>query len=352
MDDINFFSAFVADQYGQAPSHWQPLPSSIPGRRHVAYLRFPDGQQWQLKARHQTLTPLGPPADLAQWLQGRATLLERLAEHMYPAPRVVRTTANSLVGFYAGWYCLAVTWIDGTVIDLTPTYAHRAGQTLGDLHRMTTYDTDNLPLEQYATWWHPTHAVPIALANLAATVTQIPAQWAAFHSACFATLTAIQHWLPLPQAIIHADCWAGNMVQTSSAETVFIDWDTAGIGPAVLDVGDVLIGCLVPLTDPYRPDVCIISDRVTAVVEGYCQRRLPTEPELAVLLDAVRYGAVFRGTQTFGRIVYEGWTPAIERELERQARRYTNSTAVTTIARAVFEQRLRNTTAHAPADVT
>jgi hypothetical protein len=106
----------------------------------------------------------------------------------------------------------------------------------------------------------------------------------------------------------------------------------------------VLVGCLIALADPYQPDVPVQPDRVRAVAEGYCERRLPRSAELGVLLDAVRYGAAFRGARTFGRIAHEGWTPSIERELERQATRYTNSTQVAALAMAVFEQRRRDTT--------
>jgi Ser/Thr protein kinase RdoA (MazF antagonist) len=339
MDDRVFLAELVADQYGRVPSDCRLLPSSIPGKRYVAQLRFPDGQQWQIKARHQTLTPLGPPADLARWLHARAAVLARLAERQYPAPRVVSTSANTPVGHFAGWYSLATTWIDGTLTDLTPPYAHRAGQALGDLHRLTADGIADLPAAHYAAWWHPIHVLPEALASLAAAAPLIPAEWTAFHRACVATLSAMTTWSSLPTAIVHADCWAGNLVQTPDAQSIAIDWDTAGVGPAVLDLGELLSGCLVPLDDPYRADVRVDRDRVRAVAAGYCTRRQPGAEELAVLLDAVRYGAVFRGTRVFGRVVAEGWTSAIVGELERQATRSTNSAEVALTARSVFEQR-------------
>ena len=59
------------------------------------------------------------------------------------------------------------------------------------------------------------------------------------------------------------------MVQTVDDQLVLIDWDTAGTGPAVLDLGDVLLGCHIPLAAPYSSHLQPDQARIQAVVDGY-----------------------------------------------------------------------------------
>ncbi len=330
------FGALVEERYGKSPVVMQPLPSTVPGRRHVYRIELGDGQRWIMKARRQDLPPMGPPYDMPRWIRARTAVLGHLEARGYPAPRVIRTRDGELVEAWEGWHALVTTFVEGTIAHLTPDLAQLSGESLARLHLTTVGPSGAGPLAGASSWWEPTHAVPTCLAQLASTADSVPRGWRDVHDAFSATLTAVRSWPALPESVIHADCWAGNIVRTGPDLVVLIDWDCAGLGPAVLDLGDLLIGCHFRLDDPYAHEVQPDPSRIAAVADGYGRLWVPTTSELDVLDDAVRYGSAFRGARTFGRVLQEGWSADIEQELGRQRHRYLASGEIARIARARF----------------
>ncbi len=66
--------------------------------------------------------------------------------------------------------------------------------------------------------------------------------------------------------IIHNNCHPGNAIRTADGKVVLIDWEGAGWGPAVLDVGFLLISC--DTEAPWTPRLEADPARVVVVVEA------------------------------------------------------------------------------------
>ena len=177
-------------------------------------------------------------------------------------------------------------------------------------------------------------AVPFGLAVGAL----VPDGWQSLYAQFGRTARAVQQSLgDLPRGVVHGDAWPGNAVQTGPGSVTFIDWETSGLGLPVLDLGHCLIESLLdaqpsadgPAAWLVEPD----EDRVGAVAAGYASERRLGEAELALLPEAVRFGACYIGAIHLYRALAEGvsGTP-MDARLERLRNRVDVSEAVARLA--------------------
>jgi Ser/Thr protein kinase RdoA (MazF antagonist) len=84
-----------------------------------------------------------------------------------------------------------------------------------------------------------------------------------------------------------------------------LDWEGAGMGPAIIDVGFLLVNCdgkapWDPLSiGSFHPDKGLLQ----AVIEGYCQYHQLTTDELDYLLDAIRFRSLVFGACGFASAI-------------------------------------------------
>jgi Ser/Thr protein kinase RdoA (MazF antagonist) len=116
-----------------------------------------------------------------------------------------------------------------------------------------------------------------------------------------------------------------------------IDWDCAGIGPAILDVGYLLLAC--HLGKPQLPAIQADEQCIAAVVHGYCQQRKPSAAELSMLEETVLYDIARRaGLEKHLSTLSSGW--AEEVWWQKRLARYRVGPEIAAIARHYFEQEM------------
>jgi Ser/Thr protein kinase RdoA (MazF antagonist) len=98
-----------------------------------------------------------------------------------------------------------------------------------------------------------------------------------------------------PASFLHGDCYPANAVRAPEGPVVMVDWEGAGRGPAVFEVGYLLLGS--HMDRPQLPAMRADPERIAAVVRGYARRRRLSDPELGWLRDAVRYDIVRRAVE-------------------------------------------------------
>lgn len=84
----------------------------------------------------------------------------------------------------------------------------------------------------------------------------------------------------LPKCLIHTDIGAQNALKEASGQIVLIDWDDAGIGTRILDLGFPLI------CDFVSKDLVFDADRARAFYSSYAKKVALTDAEKSHLFDA------------------------------------------------------------------
>ena len=89
-----------------------------------------------------------------------------------------------------------------------------------------------------------------------------------------------------PQTLIHTDIAPANSVETKEEKIFLTDWDDAGIGPTVLDLGYPLLGQFT------TEDREIRQDLAEAFYTAYFAKRQISQDEKAALFDASLFFAL------------------------------------------------------------
>jgi Ser/Thr protein kinase RdoA (MazF antagonist) len=314
----------------------------------VTYLlTLPDGSGQVIRAfRADALVPVHGRdlrnLTVADWLIGRAHTLAWLEAAAYPAPRPVRTRTGELVGVAGPWLTWATSFVVGDLLLPTLSQLRGLGVTLARLHQVAPWPAlpsgrgDGADLASR----HPAVAGRTAMAKLDAVDGLVPAEWQPLYAACRETaqtmLDASGSWA---ETVVHGDVWARNAVQADSGPVTLIDWETGGLGLAVIDLGNCLLEChLDSAVQDDRPDAWLISpdeDRIREVTAGYTSARRLSAAELSLLPAATKFPAAVVGSVHFELALLSGvGGPAMDARLARLENRMAVADEVAELALA------------------
>jgi Ser/Thr protein kinase RdoA (MazF antagonist) len=287
---------------------------------------------------------------VADWLLGRAHTLAWLEAAAYPAPRPVRTRTGELVGVAGPWLSWATSYVPGDVLRPTQTQLRGLGVALGRLHSVAPWPdlpsgrSDRADLSAR----HPLVAGPAALTRLDAADGLIPAAWRPMYAQCRNSVETVVRAVPASvpasvssgapaEAVVHADAWARNAVQADGGPVSLIDWETGGLGLAVLDLANCLMECHLdaglPESDPEAWLISPDEDRIAAVAAGYLSQRRLSAAELSLLPAAVRFAAAVDASVHFELALVSGVSgPAMDARLARLQNRMAVADEVTELA--------------------
>lgn len=261
----------------------------------------------------------------AQWLAERAATLLYLATVDYPAPRVILTVDGELLAHHQGWSALLLTYIEGEMATSSVAACQAMGQQLAHLHNVRVTLTD--PPIPYCRW-QPQRKITDWIAGLTAVAGQFPAELTGLYDFSLATLRQVAQWTTMPTRILHADPNETNTVRTPDGAFVFVDWDGAGLGPPLLDLGYLLLTCHLGL--PCWPNIEPAHDFVAAIMTGYSSVRPLSSAEVAALPVAVCFNDAVWAAQGIPTIIGKDWCQ--DRGLHRFGPRYSSLAQIGEIA--------------------
>ncbi|MBP9762011.1 phosphotransferase [Patescibacteria group bacterium] len=97
-------------------------------------------------------------------------------------------------------------------------------------------------------------------------------------------LSSIRDFSHLPQGLIHTDIGPHNSLERPNGELVIIDWEDAGLGPMIIDIGWELEQCL--------SNECVFdTEKAKAFLRGYQVHRMLTAGERSYACDAALFFA-------------------------------------------------------------
>jgi len=322
-------------------------------------LTLPDGSAQVIRAfRADALVPvhgrdLGS-LTVADWLLGRAHTLAWLEAAAYPAPRPGRTRTGELVGVVGPWLSWATSYVPGEVLRPTQTQLRGLGVAVARLHSVAPWPdlpsgrSDGADLSAL----HPLVAGRATTARLDAVDGVVPAELRPLYTECRATVDAVLGAVSvsglvsgsasvpagkLAETVVHGDVWARNAVQADGGPVTLIDWETGGLGLAVLDLGNCLMECHLDAAVPDAdPDAWLISpdeDRIAAVASGYVSVRRLSQAELGLLPAAVKFAAAVVGSVHLELALLSGVSgPAMDARLSRLQNRFAVAAEVAELA--------------------
>lgn len=262
-------------------------------------------------------------------------VLRFLERHAYPTERLVAASDAAAFITTAAQLVLVTTEVEGRALGYEPQQLYQLGEALGRLHALSTPGTRSADAPLGAAAMRPAPEIAWALEQLRSVAGSVPPPLRERYDALVAALRAVHDCEDLPGVVIHNDVHPANAVYTPDGHAVLVDWDGAGIGPAVLDVGFLLISC--DTESPWTPPLPPNPARVAAVIDGYCRHHTLSARDLERLPDALRFRALVFGAGELSRVIAEGgqidarpWWWA----------RYLSADDVAARARACFERYL------------
>ncbi len=269
-------TALVQNQYRNGPIQLRQIAEYTFEDRGIYHVTFENGQSYVLRAFRY---------DVKDDLLGQVTLFDYLEQQDYPAPRLLPTHSGASIATYENWMAVLVSYVDGTLLDFSPHNLKQLGSRLGILHALSEHIQSEAP-QIPDSRLHPRQILLQSLPNETFANT-LPQELSVLYKAAKSTIAVLKQASSLPVTLVHGDCWPHNSVLTTDEQVTLIDWDCAGLGPAILDLGYLLLMC--HLGKPQLPKMYADSACITAVVQGYCQQRRPTHEELQVLREAVHF---------------------------------------------------------------
>ena len=258
---------------------------------------FPNSERaWHVEGRERALVlRLHGPEHQTNHAAETAALrfLEKID---YPAPRLLTSQDGGFITRWGEKAGYVTTFVHGEQLRPGVASARQVGRTVG--------------------WLHAQDAVGAGLAETTFTVSakrehfrRLDADpavhaWEGYVSIRDELVSAWEQ-LPdlsdMPRALIHTDVLFHNAIRTPAGELVLIDWEGAGVGPAIQDIGYFLSSCAIPSDgEEFRMDI------TQAFLDGYTSVRPLSPEEWRHIPDALVFGNIFH-VLWYSMVVEKTW---------------------------------------------
>ncbi|MFY9228109.1 MAG: aminoglycoside phosphotransferase family protein [Candidatus Microsaccharimonas sp.] len=147
-----------------------------------------------------------------------------LEKHHFPAPRLLKTKTGADFIEYREQFLYALTFIDGLRPEANEVNYKQLGKLTADLHKLTDYSV------------HTDFNAASVIEEMIEKNKVYPIGDKYEH-----LLKSLPDFEVMPKSLIHTDIGLHNTVQKPDGQIVLVDWDDAGIGTRILDIGFPLI---------------------------------------------------------------------------------------------------------------
>jgi Ser/Thr protein kinase RdoA (MazF antagonist) len=171
--------------------------------------------------------------------------------------------------------------VDAARANYDPQLLFQIGALLGQLHALDA--TGPVAEQMIGPGLQAVAELAWASSELARLQPRVPAHLQDEYAQLTRRIQQIRRFDACPQTIIHGDCHLGNVVGTPTYGYSLVDWEAAGRGAAVTDLGLLLSSSLDPADD--MPNRAIIH----AIIDGYYAHRALSWIEQNLLADAIRF---------------------------------------------------------------
>jgi aminoglycoside phosphotransferase (APT) family kinase protein len=280
MPEPSFVTHVARTVYGLEPQSIESLEQFQFDWRGIYRVQDAQEGSWVIRLLHLP--------NVVDSLAHTARLLDWLTHQQYPAPSVRVAMDQQLVSTIDGWAITVLSYVDGTVLG-----AHSAddlgalAQTLGRLHTLRVDDSHVFTKSRC----HSDH-IAIAAQQLASNSTKVPQAFHSLLTDLHTSMLALQQQRYHDLCITHGDCWYMNAIKAPDGSVILIDWDQAGIGLPLLDLGNLLLTSHFDLNQP----LCLAADdsKIKAIMHGYQQQCHIVQHDKESMANAMRFLLAFQ----------------------------------------------------------
>lgn len=317
MADFTHLHDLLQAEYGLDATTFAPVHLFESVGRGIYRVALPGQETFLLRAYQQEKVAI-------PWLTNSAAILLYLERNNFPAPRMRCTMQDDLIGYHRGWSTLLLTYVVGERATGTVTEFQRLGSLLAQLHCLPNNRADKLALALPFCRWQPNQKIVAWLSALHAVAAKVPQELRGQYHFSEDVLSQVVQWSDMPTALLHADPNTFNAICTAPNDLVLIDWDGAGIGPAILDLGYLLLTAhaVLPAWPQINPNVAFIE----SIMHGYCAIRPLTQGEQQVLPIATCFNDAVWAAQAIPQGVDSDWSE--NRTLAHFGARYQSLAAI------------------------
>ena len=279
MPEASFVTHIARTLYDLESQSIESLDQFQNATRGIYRVQDAQNRSWVMRLSQypETVDAYTHAADLLGWLTHRS----------YPAPSVRRTTDQQFVGLIDGWAVMVLSYVAGAV--LTTPSADELGtvaQTIGRLHRLSV-DTQHGFAHSRC---HPDH-IATAAHQLAQHSAKVPQAFQTLVTDLHTAMCALQQ-LRQRLCLTHGDCWHSNAIKADDGRLTLIDWDHAGIGLPLLDLGNLLLSAHFDLQRPLHLEAD--DAKIRAMMQGYQQECRISAHERASIANSMRFLLAFQ----------------------------------------------------------
>jgi len=181
----------------------------------------------------------------------------------YPAPRLLLSREGTNYMLHDGKCIYALSYLEGNEPESNKENYAKLGEVTARLHSLQGY---TIPTDFTTEVEIPTMLARAKKFNMNAHYTEL--------------VKALPDFSRFPTCLIHTDIGSHNSIQLPNGEIVLVDWDDAGIGTRILDLGFPLI------CDFVTKELVFEKDRAKAFYGAYCSIITLTDEEKGHLFDA------------------------------------------------------------------
>ncbi|HEU5103524.1 MAG TPA: phosphotransferase [Roseiflexaceae bacterium] len=216
-----------------------------------------------------------------------ARLLDWLARQGFPAPTILPTSDGQLVGSVDGWAVMVLAYVDGAVLETHPPHLEQVAQLVGRLHTLGSDQELVFPTSRC----HPDN-IGLAASQLAANGAKLPSAFHPLAADLQAAMLALRRLERRELRVTHGDCWYRNAVRAADGWITLIDWDLAGMGLPLLELGNLLLTSHFDFSRPL--DLNADEAIIRAIMRGYQAEHSLVTSDCENLVHALRFLLAFQ----------------------------------------------------------
>ncbi|GEM_PF-2658064 len=207
------------------------------------------------------------------------------------------TTDGGLYARLQGYGVVVAPWIERREVERDPLQWREFGRIVGRLHALDVPDGFATRLARL----EPRRTLEAVRDQFAQRRDRVPGEYRAQLDALWKTAERLDNFPSAPRCLIHTDLAWGNVLRAFDGRLLLVDFEGAGVGPAVVDLVEVTTYlCRGPsASGPLR------ADAARAFYEGYAEHRRLTSNEVDLFPQAHFYHQLYYLANSLGRGDYD-----------------------------------------------